>query len=153
MEKKSIEIPINEIEWCKEKYAVGNSFLPLFSFNLLRSYEHSCNLNEYEKRRAEELSISSGVLCKYTGFVGMTKNPFNMRELRQMKCTIGQSLYCGLCPIEHNSALFHREARSLRREGFQKGKTKQYIFYSILTVIIIVLIYFMISLLHKMKSK
>lgn len=127
--------------------------MPLFSFNLLRFYEHSCNLNEYEKRRAEELSISSGVLCKYTGFVGITKNPFNMRELRQMKCTIGQSLYCGLCPIEHNSAVFHREACILRRVGFQKGKTKQYIFYSILTVIIIVFIYFMISLLNKMKSK
>lgn len=68
--KESIEIPINEIE---DASSIENSFLPLFAFKTLLKYEYSDDLSDNEKKRSEELSISSGVLCKFTGFVGMTE--------------------------------------------------------------------------------
>lgn len=49
----------------------------LFAFNQLRRYERMADLSNEDISKAVELSISSGVLCKYTGFVGIseTHNP------------------------------------------------------------------------------
>ena len=38
-------------------------------------YERPYNISKDGKLKAEEISISSGVLCKYTGYVGMTELP------------------------------------------------------------------------------
>lgn len=70
---ENIEIPLSEVNHsqnyeedefgCSEGRNIGKAILPLFAFNLLR---------EYEEKNAIELSLSSGVLCKYTGYVGIS---------------------------------------------------------------------------------
>ncbi|KAK8840937.1 von Willebrand factor A domain-containing protein 5A [Tritrichomonas musculus] len=85
--KQSIEIPIEDISslpeveedqsGCSGGQNIGKCILPLFAFNQLRRYERMADLSNEDISKAVELSISSGVLCKYTGFVGIseTHNP------------------------------------------------------------------------------
>lgn len=44
-------------------------------------YERPYNISKDGKLKAEEISISSGVLCKYTGFVSITNIPtYNIKN-------------------------------------------------------------------------
>ena len=84
---ETIDIPIEEsikteiIEedkfGCSNGRNIGKSILPLFAFQLLQKYEKKKDISEEEKKNAIELSISSGVLCKYTGYVGVSKKLIN----------------------------------------------------------------------------
>lgn len=77
----SIEIPIENIQTienvaedasgCSGGRNIGKAILPLFVFNMIRAFEMKENVSEDEKRRVIDMSLSSGVLCKYTGYVGM----------------------------------------------------------------------------------
>ena len=85
---ESIDIPVEEIhqlsnvEEDKFGFAYGknisNAILPLFAFSFLKNIELKYNKKEIPdevKAKAIEFSIASGVLCKYTGYVGMTELP------------------------------------------------------------------------------
>ena len=81
---ETIEIPINDVNnsnECKENELglsdgknIGKAILPLFAFNLLKKYEQKDEdqLSEDDRKNAIELSLSSGVLCKLTGYVGIS---------------------------------------------------------------------------------
>lgn len=88
--QERIEIPVNAIEvlltlnediyGCSGGLNVGSSIPPLFDFSVLRSLEKNHNCNSDMKKKAIELSILSGVLCRYTEYVGISKS--NSRKLQ-----------------------------------------------------------------------
>lgn len=92
--KESIEIPIEDVIHLQnsqeDKYGcsggknIGNAILPLFSFSILQSLDRKRKISDEDKAKAVELSISSGVLCKYTGYVGMTEG--SHRRYDEMDC-------------------------------------------------------------------
>ncbi|KAK8852775.1 von Willebrand factor A domain-containing protein 5A [Tritrichomonas musculus] len=85
--EKTVEIPfpIENIEYtqlfdedkfgCSGGLNVGKAILPLFAFSILQKFERKSNISKEEEKKAIELSVSSGVLCKFTGFVGSTLLP------------------------------------------------------------------------------
>ena len=87
---ETVEIPIDEnikAEIIKEnKYGcsngrnIGKSILPLFAFQQLQIYEKKKMISRDEKNKAIELSLSSGVICKYTCYVGVFKEPFDQND-------------------------------------------------------------------------
>lgn len=60
---------------CSNGKNIGKSILPLLAFQLLLKYEKKEDISEEEKINEIELSITSGVLCKYTSYVGISKEP------------------------------------------------------------------------------
>lgn len=80
-EHKTVDIPIyNVIDLldykedqfgCSKGMNIGNAIKPLFAFEMLKLYEQKRNISQGERRKAIELSIESGVLCEFTGYVGM----------------------------------------------------------------------------------
>lgn len=102
---ESIDIPIAETERLEnveeDKYGcsggknIGNSILPLFAFCILQTLERKRNISDDDKQKAIELSISSGVLCKYTGYVGMTEDP--VRRFHEVNYCIGAPMRCCHC--------------------------------------------------------
>ena len=82
---ENIEIPVKNIHrlvnveedkfGCSGGKNIGKAIIPLFSFSNLQKLERKNNISNDDKKMAIELSISSGVLCKYTGYIGMTENP------------------------------------------------------------------------------
>lgn len=58
---------------CSQGRNISDAILPLFAFNILKSVERKKDVSESEKAMAIDISISSGVLCKFTGFIGVTK--------------------------------------------------------------------------------
>ena len=99
---KTIEIPIEKVEFlqnfnedkfgCSGGKNIGNSILPLFAFSFLNSLELKSNVSESEIKKAVEISISSGVLCKYTGYVGVSKLERSRRFYSD--CSGSLSDYC-----------------------------------------------------------
>ncbi|KAK8834521.1 von Willebrand factor A domain-containing protein 5A [Tritrichomonas musculus] len=75
---ETIEIPIDEV---LKVDSIGKAVLPLFAFNILKSYERRTRILDDDKLKAIELSISSGVLCKFTGYVGMTESSVNRHHV------------------------------------------------------------------------
>lgn len=83
--KASIEIPIEDVQRLanveEDKFGscggknIGKAIIPLFAFSILKKLERKEDISDEDKMKAIELSISSGVLCKYTGYVGMTEQP------------------------------------------------------------------------------
>lgn len=71
--KETIEIPIENIELLRQNIGCENAILPLFAFNYIKNIEQINNISAKDKKNVIELSISSGVLSKFTGYVGMTK--------------------------------------------------------------------------------
>ncbi|KAK8892617.1 von Willebrand factor A domain-containing protein 5A [Tritrichomonas musculus] len=79
--QESIEIPVDETinlaDVDEDEYGcsfgknIGKAILPLFAFSILQKLERKKNISDDEKAKAIELSIQSGVLCKYTGYVGI----------------------------------------------------------------------------------
>ncbi|OHT14129.1 von Willebrand factor type A domain containing protein [Tritrichomonas foetus] len=54
---------------------IKDAILPLYSFHQLQKYERMRNISDQDKEKAISLSISSGVLCNYTAYVGVSKEP------------------------------------------------------------------------------
>lgn len=92
---KLIDIPIyNVIELdnyeedqfgCSKGMNIWKAIAPLFSFDLLKNYEQMLDISPKMKKKAIEISIASGVLCKFTGYVGMieSKNRSSARSLEK----------------------------------------------------------------------
>ena len=86
-DKQNVEIPIHNIEHtqlveedkfgCSGGLNIGKAILPLFAFSILQKYEREEDTSDDDEKKAIELSIASGVLCKFTGFVGATLLPTN----------------------------------------------------------------------------
>ena len=101
--KETVEIPIDDIQklvnveedkfGCSGGKNIGKAIVPLFAFSHLQKLDRKRNISDDDKMKAIELSISSGVLCKYTGYVGMTEQPVRYdSEPRMMRCS---RHYCG----------------------------------------------------------
>ena len=80
---ESIEIPVFDVQnltdvdedRCGRSFGenIGKAILPLFAFASIQKIERKNDISEEDKARLIELSIDSGVLCKYTGFVGLVE--------------------------------------------------------------------------------
>lgn len=108
--KKQIELPIEKVEkfvsveedeyGCSKGQNIGKCIFPLFAFQLLQRLERK--ISNEDKLKAIELSLLSGVLCKYTEFAGMIGNIINqidneiimniLKEDRQMIDHVNENL-------------------------------------------------------------
>lgn len=98
-----IEILIDEfynlINIKEDKYGcsfgknIGNAILPLFAFSTLQKFERVKNISDNDNAKIIELSIQSGVLCKYTGYVGMTEKP-NILDQEYQYSLYAQRMRC-----------------------------------------------------------
>ena len=80
--KETVEFPIEDVQklvnveedkfGCSGGKNIGKAIDPLFAFSILQKLDRKRGISDDDKMKAIELSISSGVLCKYTGYVGMT---------------------------------------------------------------------------------
>ncbi|KAK8842130.1 von Willebrand factor A domain-containing protein 5A [Tritrichomonas musculus] len=107
--KESVEIPIEESQrlanveedkfGCSSGRNIGKAIVPLFAFSILQRLERKRNISDEEKARAIELSISSNVLCKYTGFVGMTEQQVVHQNYRACGgcCAAPMMMNCCCC--------------------------------------------------------
>lgn len=122
--KKTVEIPIYDIEPLTNENRIGKSLLPLFAYNILQTYERQYNISKDGKLKAEYLSISSGVLCKCTGFAGIT----NISTYH----------------IKNSGDMFMRNSIKIKRK--EDGKM---FFYIIMILLFINLVSFFTILLYK----
>lgn len=101
--KKHIEFTIEKVEQlvnaeediygCSKGKNIGKCIIPLFAFQQLQKIERKEKNSDEDKFKAIEMSLSSGVLCKYTEYTEMIQNPIRqntykiiniLREDRQM---------------------------------------------------------------------
>lgn len=73
LNNETVEIPIENIELLAPNTGCENTILPLFAFNYIKNIEQKHIISEIDKKNVIEVSISSGVLSKFTGYVGMIK--------------------------------------------------------------------------------
>ena len=79
--KNPVDIPVTDVirlksypdnEYgCSKGLNYDKVIHSLFAFNLLCRYEYKNDLSSTDLNTAIKLSLSSGILCKYTGYVGM----------------------------------------------------------------------------------
>ena len=115
---ESIEIPVIDVNsftdckedefGCSEGKNIGKAILPLFAFNLLGKYEKmdEDGLSDAEREKAIELSLSSGVLCKFTAFVGVSGEqcPQFLDEYEDM-CDEDMCYMCCSCSRSYDAVL------------------------------------------------
>lgn len=106
-EKETIEIPIEKVENEDEKF--GNSILSLFAFNYLKAIENKRYLSNEEIQKVVEISISSGVLCKYTGYVGASNLMIRHMHYDVIGCISDRPDMMLQVPTCCNSCVFERE--------------------------------------------
>lgn len=70
-DKKTIELPINYITNSKEDKDIYEAIPPLFAYEFIKKLEQNEYISFAKLEMAKDLSISSGVLCEFTGYIGM----------------------------------------------------------------------------------
>ncbi|KAK8895163.1 von Willebrand factor A domain-containing protein 5A [Tritrichomonas musculus] len=100
-----IPLPIENIEYtqlfdedkfgCSSGLNVGKAILPLFAFSILQKFERKSDISKDEEKKAIELSVSSGVLCKFTGFVGSTLLPTESYHGELFRYSTSHGFGCG----------------------------------------------------------
>ena len=100
---EQIDITVDDfeqIEECKEDkygcskgYNIEKAINSLFAYKLLHNYQFIASTDQRQKETAIKLSLSSGVLCKYTGFIGMIKP--DEETIMRAKMTIYSRRICG----------------------------------------------------------
>ena len=82
-------IPIQNID--NIQYSeLNQSFLPLYAFNLIERYDNykTRSIDNQIVEKISELSINSGVLCKYTAFIGVSENVVAKDHFKAMKAPL-----------------------------------------------------------------
>lgn len=91
------EYPDNNKYGISKNLNIGKAISSLFAFNLLRKYELNDSIDQKLKETVIKLSLSSGILCKYTGFVGMIK-PDNEAIQKAKRTIVCRGICFGQAP-------------------------------------------------------
>ena len=69
---ETVDFPIEKVEILKEESkSVSRAIEALFAFNYLNDIDRREDVSQSEKEMAIQTSISSGILCKFTAYIGM----------------------------------------------------------------------------------
>lgn len=91
------EYPDNYKYGISKELNIGKAISSLFAYKLLKKYELNDSLDQQQKEAVIKLSLSSGILCKYTGFIGMIK-PDNEAIQKARKTIICRGICFGQAP-------------------------------------------------------
>ena len=87
---KPIEFTIDKIiELDDRQFGCSKAIFPLFVYNMIQNFEIKESLSDEEKAKIIDLSIASGVLCKYTGYVGIIEPTEEYQEEEEVEMAGG----------------------------------------------------------------
>ncbi|KAK8838496.1 von Willebrand factor A domain-containing protein 5A [Tritrichomonas musculus] len=105
--QEEIEIPVTDIEQltiheednygCSKGKNIGKAITALFAFEQLKRYA-SNSISDKEKKKAIDISISSGVLCQYTGYIGIIEQSIMAKMRYEQIMDIRRGFCCECRP-------------------------------------------------------